>query len=269
MLVSVDALLQYRAAIRHGDNGPYVWGSFERLVTDCNVASALGRTAVDRPYRHLVAVSNRLTDLRTSAMKLDWMLERRDVGELDPMAWMLFAASDVNSFLTNVRSLFDHLARALHSTAPQPGGIPSFSFTDLRKWALREGLGQAAQIGRDVLDLIVSCDWFEKLRELRDEILHHDARTLVFPSQAGIAVQVYGSARILIDEPALLATENLAQFERLASATMAQIHVLLEHSAEAMSAAVPLYESVREGQSYHGGLGTLVRWTDSYLAVLT
>src|SRR4051812_4072759 len=109
MLVSRAALETHRAAIQDGPDGPFVWGDFEELLIGCHVARALGRSDVDAVHRELRAVMNRLTDLRTGVMKLDWMLERRDSGDLDPLVWMVFASSDVNSFLSNVRSLFDHI----------------------------------------------------------------------------------------------------------------------------------------------------------------
>jgi hypothetical protein len=259
---------RHRSAIREGDDGPFVWGSFERLLTDCLVNRALGREDVDQVHRELRAVANRLTDLRTIAMKLDWLLEQRDSGTLDPMVWMLFATSDVSGFLTNVRSLFDHLARSMRAAAPQPRSIPQFSFNDLRKWALREDLEQGRQIGERVHELVVACSWFEELRDLRDELVHRDATALVFPTESGIAVQVYGGVRLLIDEPALMQSESVASFERLAAATMARLYSLLEDAADAMSDQLKLREQEGDGQSVHGGLRVLSRWTDDYLLVL-
>lgn len=269
VLVDVDALRRLRGAIHDGPDGPYVWGEFERLLTDCHVVRALGRGDVDVVHGHLRAVSNRLTDLRTCAMKLAWMLERRDAGELDPFAWMFFASSDVNSFLTNVRSLFDHLARVLRAVASAPAGVPAFSFNDLRKWTQSQDLGRARQLGHRAFELVVKCDWFDELRDLRDELVHQDAQTLVFPEHPTIAVQVYAGARHLLQEPALMLSENVASFERLASATMARLHLLLEHTAAAVRDALALDQPVGDGQSVHGGLGVLARWTDDYLTQLS
>src|SRR4051812_44675723 len=99
VLVDRDALERHRSAIHEGPDGPFVWGEFERLHAGCHVASALGRQEVDAVNRHLKAVANRQSDLRTVAAKLQWMLERRDSGDLDPMAWMAFASSDARFFL--------------------------------------------------------------------------------------------------------------------------------------------------------------------------
>jgi hypothetical protein len=53
-------------------------------------------------------------------LNVEWMRSLRDTGELDSGTWMYFAASDTISFLTSVRSLFDHLALTLKSSSPSP-----------------------------------------------------------------------------------------------------------------------------------------------------
>jgi hypothetical protein len=251
-----------------GADGCYVWGEFERLLMKCQVARALGRDDVDSVHHHLRAVANRLTDLRTCAMKLDWMVTRRDEGDLDPFVWMFFASSDVSSFLTNVRSLFDHLGRAIRAAAPQPRGVPQYSFNDLRKWSLRNDLDQVSQLGARQHELVVQCDWFDDLKRLRDDLVHEDAQTIVFPNEPGVAVQVYGGARLLIREPALMSSQNVAMFERLAAAAMARLFVLLDETAQAMSSTLALAEPSGRGMSVHSGLSVLSRWTDDYLSAL-
>jgi hypothetical protein len=130
MLVDINALRRHRAAIRMGDDGYFVWGDFERVVAESMEVRETGQLQREL-YRQLRATQNRLTDLRTIPVKLSWMLQQRDAGTLDPYDWMFFASSDVNSFLANVRSLFDHLADALRAAAPKPGGIPQQSFRKL------------------------------------------------------------------------------------------------------------------------------------------
>src|SRR5262249_49384658 len=169
---------------------------FARLLVECLVSRGRGSSRVDAVLPHLHAVANRLTDLRTSAMKLAWLLQRRDADELDPMMWMFFASGDVTFFFTTVRSLFDHLAQAITAAAPQPGGVPR-SFNDLRNWASRQDIDAGRQIGDAVVELVLACDWFDTLRSVRDALVHRDAQTIVFPTAPGIAFQVYGAARLL------------------------------------------------------------------------
>ena len=162
MLVDINALRRHRAAIQMGDDGPFVWGDFERVVAESMVVREAGRPQHEL-YRHLRATQNRLTDLRTIPVKLDWMLQQRDAGNLDPYDWMFFASSDVNSFLSNVRSLFDHLSDALRAAAPKPGSIPQQSFRKLRDWVGKGGEREAEQLGRSAFSIVAGCDWFRRV----------------------------------------------------------------------------------------------------------
>ena len=224
MLLDVDALKRYRAAIQVGDDGPFVWGTFESLMTHTLIGRATDDAELNELYKHLRATANRLSDLRTIALKLDWMLEQRDCGNLDSYAWMFFASSDVNAFLSNVRSLFDHLSEAIRVAALKPNGIPRLSFRKLRDWVEVHPDLAADQLGPTVTGIVAGCDWFGSLRGLRDELTHFDGQTIVFPETPGIAVGLWNRRlQDLLDEPALKGgEENLLRFERLAAATMAR-----------------------------------------------
>ena len=267
MPVSEQALRSHRAAIQRGPDGPFVWGAFEELLVPRRDPADPRNPVIDRLLRELSAIQNRLTDLRTCALKLDWMRDLRDQAVLDPMSWMLFASSDVTSFLANLRALFDHLARALRAAAPEPGGIPHQSFNDLRKWVARSDINQARQLGVWARDLVREADWFDEVRMLRDELLHYDAKAIVFPTERGISLQVYKQTRVLIAERLLLGTNGLPSFERVASAALSQTHVMLEEAAGGIAEALQV-DDRGSGQSVHPGLGTIARWTDDLLTDL-
>jgi len=249
-----------------GDDGPFIWGDFERVVAESMVVREAGRPQHEL-YRQLRATQNRLTDLRTIPMKVNWMLQQRDVGNLDPYDWMFFASSDVNSFLSNVRSLFDHLADALRAAAPKPGSIPQQSFRKLSDWVGKGGEREAEQLGRSAFNIVAGCDWFQELRTVRDDLTHRDAQTIIFPRAEGIAVVMFNHTRELFDEPELMGPGNLLRFERLAVATMGRLHELLEETAAAVATTAG-FGLRGDGASVHSGLGVLARWTDDYLVQL-
>jgi len=266
MLVDINALRCHRVAIQMGDDGPFVWRDFERVVAESMVVREAGQPQHEL-YRHLRATQNRLTDLRTIPVKLDWMLQQRDAGNLDPYDWMFFASSDVNSFLSNVRSLFDHLSDALRAAAPKPGSIPQQSFRKLRDWVGKGGERETEQLGRSAFSIVAGCDWFQELRTVRDDLTHRDAQTVIFPRTEGIAVVMFNHTQELFDEPELMGPGNLLRFERLAVATMGRLHELLEETAVAIATTVGFGLS-GDGASVHSGLGVLARWTDEYLVQL-
>ncbi len=270
VLLDVDALKRHRDAIQVGDNGPFVAGALTALMAHAHIERAKGSDEFDELNKHVRATMNRRGDLWTIASKLDWMLEQRDAGALDSFAWMYFASSDVNAFLFNVRSLFDHLAEAMRVSAPRPHGIPHQSFKDLQVWIAKHPDMADKQLGAEVASIVAATDWFLPLRQLRNELTHYDGQTIVFPETPGIAVGLWNRRlEDLIDEPALKddENENLLRFERLASATMARLHALVEDSAQAIADANG-YVLELNAWSTHPGLEVVARWTDEYLAAL-
>jgi hypothetical protein len=123
-------------------------------------------------------------------------------------------------------------------------------------------------LGGDLATLVEQArDWFEVLRDVRDELIHYDARALVFPG-AGIGVQVYAGARYLLrDDSALMLNQNVVDFRYFAAAVMARIHVLLEDAARVIRTRAGL-DFGRQGWHRNPGLGILAEWTEQLIAVL-
>lgn len=274
MLVDVNDLARHRAAIRNHDDRWFIWGEFERLWLSCHLGRAMGRADLSDLYQHITAVHTRVRDLRTIAFKLDWMRQLRGAEQLPQEWWMYFAASDVVSFLTNVRSLFDHLAGAMADVANTPGRVAHRSFHGLLKW-LSSSSERRQELNPALADIVQSAaEWFWQVRRLRDRLIHHDALPLVFPGESfpgspAIGVQVYeGLDHLLPSDSSLMLNDNVVDFRRLAAAVTARIHVLLEETAIVMRGGVNSDISASGGESYHPGLGTLADWTDELLSDL-
>ena len=267
VLVDSDSLRAHLGAIHEDTEGPFVWGTFDRVLAEFMVrrgSEAPGQAG----YRPMRAVANRLIELRTIPVKLSWMLERRDSGELDPYMWMFFATSDISSYLTNARSLFDHLAHAIDRTSTKPGTAPH-SFHDLRTWVAKAPDRAALTLGASIVEAVSAADWFDDLRDIRDELVHRDAETLVFPRTRRIAIAVSRGATDLITEDALYGSEDLVEFERLAAATAARIHVLLETVAVSIADRHGLLDGKDlGGRNQHSGLAVIRHWTAEMLDAL-
>lgn len=259
VIVNQDALAAHRRAIEESEDGWFTWGGFEALYADL-VVSGYDK-GLRRISRQFTAIVNRQQQLRTIVLKLDWMKGKRDSDELGADDWMFFAASDVISFVTTVRSLFDHLARSFAEVATHRASVPKFSFNDLQRWLERDR-SNSEILGEDLAELILADNWFEAIKAMRDDLIHQDARALVFPDTTPITFVVHGGTGALSSDPLLMYNENVANFERFAAAVLARLHVLLEASASAVRDRAAVGHGVGDGRSLHRGLAVLADWLD-------
>ncbi len=266
MLIDQAALIELRDGILFNEDAPYTSGVYLELWTDIHIANAIGTAPLGPLKGELAKVLNRQRDLLTLVSKLEWMRQLRDGGKLDPMIWFHYARSDVDSFFTTTRSLFDHLAVAVGLTAAKRGVSPT-SFNRLRAWIARSPDANGANLGSKTAELIASADWFDELRALRDGLVHDGDESLVFPGGPGIQVQLYAGARKRINDPSLLLGENTASFERIAAATASRIWVLLERLADDIRQRLQITPSGGgPAMSVHSGLGVLRGWIEDTLA---
>lgn len=269
MLVDIASIERLRESVLlDGDDGPCQSSGLVRLSASCHIARAMGAEGLDGLSRQLTDITQRNWDLLTIVMKLRWMQERRDDGALDPMGWMLFAANDVNSFLMNTRSLFDHVAKVIRL---ESAGQTPQSFHDLRKWVASDTRDTSHMLDPRLVDLVAECDWFDDLRTVRDDILHRSANTTVLPALPYIGVQITkGITDRLLTEEELLDTENsnIVRFEWFAVASLGRIHLLLEELSHAVRELRAIPDRGDGARSRHGGLAVVHEWCGGFLDVL-
>jgi hypothetical protein len=266
VLVDLAAMRQHRTTIAVDDSGAWISRSrLETMSATMHVWNHLGRAGAEGLNRHVGSACGRLADLRTVVWKLEWMREMRDLGELDSHRWMYFAASDIASFLTDVTAVCDHLGRALYVASPQAGKLPR-SFGELRRFVAQSGDTATAQLGSRGTVIVDEADWFSRIGPLRNAIVHENVSKIVFPSEPGIAFQLWSGDDLLLDEPSLLGPNKIARFERFAAAVTGRLHVLSEDIANHVLATFPA-EEIADSWSRHPGLGVLAVWTDEFLAI--
>lgn len=273
VLTDARSLRRLRSLILEDAEGTYMSGAFVHLEAATHVQVHMGRSDLVPLNDQLLAIRNRLVDLEVICSKLDWMRESRNAGQLDRFAWMLFASNDVVGFLTHLRSLLDHVAKALHAVAIQPGQVPKDSFQSLRRWAAKGPDRAEASLGAEAVATIADTAWFPPLRALRDGLIHSNHKAIVFPGEEGtpiprIDIQIWMTGyRNGLDEPGLLdpANPNVAVFERLASAALARTHDLLEALSGPLGSYVGLDASGMSPQARHGGLRIIGSWLDMFL----
>lgn len=267
-----------RESIQFDEEGAFVWGAFEQLLAAALVERVASGDGVIQarhpplPWRDLVAVQNRLRDMETIVWKLDRQLEWRRTDVLGRWEWMFFAASDVNAFLVFARALLDHLAKAIRLTAPRREGVPR-TFSDLTKWVASKPADLVAETLGPMATVVADAEWFPELKDLRDQMIHDDLLTVVFPGTEdeppiGIGVQLYrGTGPGRLSEPMLMQPDNpnIASFERIAVAVLARVQGLLNAAATVMAADATVLEDGLGGRRSHPALTVVARWADDAL----
>src|SRR5262249_48674712 len=141
--------------------------------------------------------------------------------------WNLFTTADIDLFHVEFRSLFDYVARLLRGISDRPKNVPDDrSFEALGKWIAKPGNGR--RIGEEVADLIKKANWFGKIKEVRDEIVHRGGETLVFFEKPHILFQTYKRHEKLLDLPGVMYNPNVVDFELYASVLYAYLIDYLE-----------------------------------------
>lgn len=213
--------------------------------------------------------------MSTGLDRLAWMAEKAKSDPLLLSKWSSYATLDIEQWHIQFRSLLDYTARVIRELAAKKGQV-SDSFTKLQKHSMNatgdpESERDFSQrLGADWLRLLQNAGWYSQIVQVRDEVVHFGAQTIVFDSPAeGILFQVRGAqgARLARDLPGLMFNKNVVYFERYAAHFMAHLLVWLE------AFAAIAYQKLRipQGsptQNVHFGFETLTKWIDSALSKL-
>ncbi|MEJ2272400.1 MAG: hypothetical protein P8X91_07975, partial [Candidatus Bathyarchaeota archaeon] len=132
--------------------------------------------------------------------------------------WMLFAKLDVELFFMKIRSIFDYVAMVscrVSNNTNIPKGDKRESFNKLRNWLInpKSKSDNSKNWDQELSNLILSANWFDEMKNIRDSLLHQGGYVLVFPDQKKILVQVYKSHKTQISFPEIMFNENVVDFE--------------------------------------------------------
>ncbi len=252
-------------AIGKTDDGFYTSSTFDKLFGAAHITRAVGKTP-RFPYGHLLASTQHFGHLATLVYKVAWLAERRAAGELDDITWMYFCGSDILTFHIIMRSLFDEVSAMASRLAVKKGVVPE-SFDDLRKWVGKKARHES-ELGIELAEAVRSCDWFEQMRDVRDDLVHRSAQTIVFlePGRVLFQVHVGPLRRILI--PSVMFNENVVNFTAYSALLMARLATFLDRLAAAVFAVVKDFDEEQDGsiQSFNAGFGVLQSWLRELLA---
>jgi len=219
----------------------------------------------------LMYISYDLTNIETLSSRLVWELDLADNGKLDMGQWMSFAQSDIDIFHIEMRSIFDYLARIIQDVSDMPKPIKKYkSFTKRRNWLGNEKHEENAKtLGDDLTKLVLSVDWFDDIRNVRDETLHRGANTTVFPQEGRVLFQVSKGVKNLISFPEVQYNENIIDFELYAGVYFGYLIAFLEEACKAVEKRLPPRKSAYGSGNPHRlykELPAIYKWIEKVIS---
>lgn len=127
---------------------------------------------VKKFYPLLLIVMLEVETLFVMCDKVDYLAARYIEHDLEPGAWHDYIKVDIHSFHSELRSLYDSIAKLIKPICKKPGQV-SDSFNWFRQQSLDWSPLSCGKVGAELLRLIRQCDDFEQNRNIRDSILHY------------------------------------------------------------------------------------------------
>jgi hypothetical protein len=209
------------------DQGTLVFrGSFNSLALDLMIHDLQQYPRHVDKLRALTAhITEDLWAIFTVVDRL-WRTQQAAIrNEFEETLWRSYSALDINFFHIQVRSVMDTLATLISETADKRGQLPA-SFADLVSKLNRH----SSRLDPRIVSILENSTWFYATRDVRDKIVHYNAKTLIFGEPCdGILFQVFSKKfSPLIHDPRLMHNENTVIFDRYATVVIANLICLIE-----------------------------------------
>ncbi len=218
-------------------------------------------------------ISQDVTNIETLSSRLVWELSLSDRKELDVWDLIRYAECDIDVFHIEIRSIFDYLERIIQKVSDHPDNVPEKGFNDLRNWLLdekgEEKKENVERLGEDLAKLVLSVDWFDDIKNVRDETLHRGADTMVFPEKGRILFQVSKGAKNLISFPEVQFNENVIDFELYAGVYFGYLIAFLEEASKVVEKRLPPRKSaygVGNPRRSYKELPAIYKWIEKVIS---
>ena len=180
--------------------------------------------------------------------------------------WMKYAAIDIDMFHLQIRSIFDYISKILRRIANYPEQVPDKSFHRLREWLKKDKDKNEQKLGKDLTSYVLSCDWFEEICNIRDEVIHRGGFTIAFPMQYTIMFNIYPKQDELISLPKkTMHNDSVVNFEKYAALIFAYLIIYIEEICTKTYYIKNIKRMVMNGKSHFTGSETLVEWMKKIL----
>jgi hypothetical protein len=204
-----------------------------------------------------------LWHLETLLYRLDRQRISYSKHELDMLLWIEYATCDVDLFFVTIRSIFDYLAQVSKHLAVKPKQTRSSSFSKLRNFV--SSPSGSNRVGEKLSRVIISCDWFSDLCDLRDSIVHRGAHTFIFPDTRNIMFQIDEGLRNQIVIPEIMENDNIVIFELYAGMIMGYLLSFFEDYCTVASNILGFTQLRDSAENIHFAHPLLKRWIEQAL----
>ena len=258
MTIHKDKLAVAISIINNDTFGTYMSGKFENLASDIFFEKELGDISLKQILSYLNFIQQDLWNLQEICLRLDWQKQLFSKNELNIGWWMGFARLDIEHFHFEFRSIFDYIAKIFRQVSDIPGETKERSFEKLRNWVTKEK--NAKKIGGDIATSVLSVNWFDEVKALRELITHFGGEALTFPEKGRILFQVTRGWKDYVSIPEIMYNENVADFELYAGMYIGYLFAYLENISTLVRSRLNIIERNTDSRSYHPGLGVIKEW---------
>lgn len=270
MLVDSERLERALSQFRETADGLCRCGAFADLKTDLQLRMApldgSGGTIPDvnqqEALRCLRFISEDLWNIETLLDRINWQCELWVADNLCDARWNVYVTADIDLFHVEFRSLFDYLARLIRALAEKPGQVPDeASFERLANWVKKSDTNANSRLGNELAAVVRSAEWFPLIRQVRNDIVHRGASTLVFYEKPRVLFQTYNCEEArLIALPEVMYNDNVVDFELYAAVFYGYLLDYLEEIANLAYERMNLERVEGRSRHYNLGLTTARRW---------
>jgi len=260
MNINKEILHNVNSSIIIEDDKTCLKTTFNSLLGGVLTSAAKGKDGLQKTKTTLLQIHQAIWNIETLFQRLEWQKELWDSGDLEEGLWMNYASADIHLYHFEMRSIFDYLAVLLVKLAKHPKQVRGHtrpSFTKIKNWLLKEDNidRKTENLGLDFAKLVMACDWFDDIRDVRDLLIHHGGGSIVFPEKGRILFQIYGESwkpKIFIKE--VMDNENVVDFELYGSLYFSYLLDYLDRFAELFYTHLGLERKTEIFESYHKGL---------------
>lgn len=216
--------------------------------------------------RHLKYILQDVWNIETIVHKLSWQRDMWKNNILPENMWMRFAQIDMDLFHIELRSIFDYLSKTLTILSNNPDQVRGRgkSFNQLYNW-LNSNPNNILIFGKELANLVLSCNWFYDIKDLRDLKTHYGGYSLVFIHENRILLQVYKGWSKQIQIPEIMFNENVVDFELYAGLYIGYLYAYLEKASNVIDSKLTLKKVGTDARSYHPGLEIIHEWISKLL----